>query len=439
MFINYLNKFLKPYSSFVISLSGGLDSMVLLHQLIKLKKIFRPEISLRVLHIHHNLSIQANDFVQHCIVICKKWKLNYKIIYINVPNKRNIEAIARDMRYTALLKELQAHENLVTAHNLNDKCETFFLSLKRGSGPSGLSSIQKKIVFKNGIILRPFLNFSRDQLETYAKLYKINWIEDKSNKNIYFERNFIRHKIIPLLTNRWPFFLKAISRSASLCQQQEILLNQLLSHKLSGLIQKNGSLYYIPFMKMTIIECKFLIRRWIYIKTGIIPSYNNILHIYQEIIHSKNNANPELKIKNFVIRRYRDFIWLLPYYSSLKHIILPWDNLKKPLILPQNLGIISINNEIQQTFIRQPKKHETVSIRFQANGYFLFENKSKKCKLKKIWNEKKIPPWERSRIPMLYYNDELISIINFINTKKSIIKTENLSFKIQWKKNIINS
>ena len=167
-----IEKQLKQTSAqgFLIALSGGLDSTVLLSLFAKLcQKQPHLQPSVRAIHIHHGLSQNADNWVKHCQNLCDQFQISLVIERVEVDKTNGIEAGAREARYQAIKKHLQTQEMLVTAHHLNDQTETFFLALKRGSGLQGLGAMQQQSVLFGMPILRPLLGFTRPQLEDYAK------------------------------------------------------------------------------------------------------------------------------------------------------------------------------------------------------------------------------------------------------------------------------
>lgn len=253
----------------LLSYSGGLDSTVLLDILVTLMtqhidlllqfKVKLP-ISLRAIYVHHALNDQADNWVHHCYQQCQIRNIPFSIIHINcsykMKNKKgNIEAFARNLRYQRLFDNLRSTEVLLTAHHMDDQAETVLLALKRGSGPAGLSGINKYINYDHKCrLIRPLLQCSKKQLKEYAYGKSLNWIEDSTNADERFDRNFLRLRIMPLLRNRWPCFNAVVARTAQLCANQEILLQELLSESLKKLINFDGSLCF--FSIITIFFCK---------------------------------------------------------------------------------------------------------------------------------------------------------------------------------------
>lgn len=414
--------------NFLIAYSGGLDSTVLLYQFVKFRELYN--LNLRALYIHHGYSIHADEWLIHCKKQCNDWKVSFIYEYIKIKKKNNFEANARTKRHIIFLKHLKKNEILLTGHHMDDQCETFLLALKRGSGPLGLSSMPKKrYISKYNQLVRPLLNISKIKIKKWAIKNKLFWIEDKSNLDLYFDRNYLRNKILPLFMERWPSFNKTVYRSAELCREQENIINDLLVPFLKKIIQNDDSIIIKDLEKFSTPCRNILLRKWLIIKTKIIPSRDFIQRIWKEIIKSKIDRFPQLKISNYKIRRYKKKIYLLRDTISLNNIKIPWNKPWKKLILPQNIGYIELNNKGIE--IRKPLITEKVTISFFSKTKDI--NLSNK-KMKKLWNRFSIPPWNRNKIPIIFYNKELITIIGIIVTKQGLCK-KNSGWHVLWKKN----
>ena len=218
-----LNQSHKKIKSITIALSGGIDSVVLLHLLHQLQKKHR--FKLNAMHVHHGLSQNADKWVKFCEKLCVKLSIPLDVEYIQLPHKKSlgIEGEARRLRYEKLFQTKT--DLIVLAHHEDDQAETFLLQLIRGAGVKGLSSMAHFDATKK--LWRPLLNQSKSDIEGYAKQHKLKWIEDESNQNIDFDRNFIRSKVIPILKNRFNHIIKVISRSSSHLAEAQNLLDDL--------------------------------------------------------------------------------------------------------------------------------------------------------------------------------------------------------------------
>ncbi|SVE19338.1 uncharacterized protein METZ01_LOCUS472192, partial [marine metagenome] len=194
-----------------VSLSGGVDSIVLIHAL---NKILGKDFSIRAIHINHNLYEGSQSWADFCQKTCDQIQIQIDIhsVKVNTTEGFGIEAAARKARYHKLQKSIQEGEWLMTAHHQDDQLETILLRMARGTGVEGLQGIQKQFNFGRGNILRPLLDVSKSELLGYARKKNLDWVEDTSNQETYFDRNFLRMKVIPTLKERWPAFSSSVSR-----------------------------------------------------------------------------------------------------------------------------------------------------------------------------------------------------------------------------------
>ncbi|WP_313653178.1 tRNA lysidine(34) synthetase TilS [Pantoea sp.] len=394
-------------AALVVAFSGGLDSTVLLHQLLAWQQQ-HPQSSLRALHVHHGLSPNADRWAAHCQARCAEWQLPCEVLRVSVDGRDSgIEAAARTARYEALSAALRPGEMLLTAQHLNDQCETFLLALKRGSGPAGLAAMPAVRTLGAHLLVRPLLNQSRQALEAYADRHQLRWIEDESNQDLRYDRNFLRQQLLPELHQRWPHFAEATARSAALCSEQEQLLDELLADALSGLIQPDGSLCFTPLLRMSEPRANALLRRWIAGQGGVMPSRDALKRLRQEVMASREDAQPRLRLGEAEVRRYRQQLYWLPLQDSLRDRVLAWADLSQPLTLPQHLGTLHASRAACQ--LRYPRPDEQVSVRFHAQGRVHLAGRNGGREIKKVWQALQIPPWQRERLPLIFYNQTLVS------------------------------
>ncbi|MBS0856079.1 MULTISPECIES: tRNA lysidine(34) synthetase TilS [Tatumella] len=391
------------FKDLLVAFSGGLDSAVLLHAVAGLRH--QQNIRVRAVHIHHGLSHYADDWVTHCRQFCRSLDIPLRVEYVQLDTRAlGTEASARQARYGVFSRLLNPGEALLTAHHQDDQCETLLLALKRGSGPAGLAAMPAVMPFSCGSILRPLLSCSRRQLAGYAEQHDLRWIEDDSNDDPAYDRNFLRLEILPLLTRRWPHFPSAVSRSAGLCGEQEALLDELLQDELAGLITPQQAIPVAPLTDISPLKRAAILRRWLACCGALMPSRSQLARIWQEVACSREDANPRLVISGGEIRRYAGHLWWVRCFQGQRDTRLDWPDLQVPLILPDNLGqLISAPQGIR---LRLPDRATQVSVRFSAAGRLYIVGRDRGRSLKKIWQECGVPPWLRENTPVLFYDDE---------------------------------
>ncbi len=211
-------------TSFWVAFSGGLDSQVLLHALSQVV----PRTRLRALHIDHGWHEEAKVWAKACQDYCVKQAIACEVIAVNAQPQpgESPEAAARQSRYHAFATRLPLGDGLIMAHHQDDQAETVLLQLLRGSGLKGLAAMSEVMPFAEGLLLRPFLNLTRADLLVYAQQHSLSWIEDHSNFDLRFNRNFIRHQVMPLLKQRWPALHKTLARVAAHSAEAQQLLDE---------------------------------------------------------------------------------------------------------------------------------------------------------------------------------------------------------------------
>jgi len=364
-----------------IGFSGGLDSHVLLHLTAKYR--FDIPFNLFTIHVNHNLNLAADQWQIHCEKITND--LNIKFFsekLIIVPND-DLENQLRIARYKIFKKYLQKNDILLTAHQQNDQAETILLQMLRGAGPKGLSAMPLIKSFGQGQLARPLLNCSRNDLLQYAIKNNLNWIEDDSNQDTKFSRNFLRHKIFPTLIERWPAANKTLSRVAEHCAEQEKLLAEYIEQDLNFCVgTKVKTLSVKKLMQINEIRRKAILRSWIGAQQFQMPPSKKLHEITTNILTASCDRQPYLTWDNVEIRRYRDDLYIMQKLA------------------PHDASQI-IQGEIPGKTIRFRQGGEKILLPGRAHHH---------C-LKKVFQEQGIPPWLRDRIPLIYQENELIGFV----------------------------
>lgn len=397
---------LRGHQQLLVALSGGLDSTVLLHLLCQLRN--DSGITLRALYVHHGISRYADSWLNHCQQLCAGWQVPFLSRKVQLTESgKGTEAEAREKRYQALAQAMTPGEALVTAQHQNDQCETLLLALKRGSGPAGLAAMPGILAFNHSVILRPLLGFSRQQLEAYARHHGLSWIEDDSNADDSYDRNFLRLRILPLLQARWPYFARSVARSAELCGEQESLLDEMLAEQLQTIIGPAGELTLPALKTMSEARRAALLRRWFASLGAVMPARAALQRLWHEVVMSREDATPRLRFGDHEVRRYQDALWWVPVHLSQRDTIIDWGQPFEPLTLPDGLGVLRLAS--CGVAVRRPEEGEAVSVRFQAPGNIHIVGRQHGRTLKKIWQELGVAPWQRDTTPLLFYGEQLIA------------------------------
>lgn len=236
---------LQPGDRVLIAVSGGVDSVVLLHALHALKE--ELQLSLAVAHFDHAIrpdSAQDAKFVRE---LARSLRLKFYTERTDVPayahaHKLSLEVAARHLRYQFLEKTARAHNltKIALGHTLNDQAETLVMRLLRGSGLEGLTGIPPARISGELIYIRPLIECTRDQIIAFAQTHKLRWREDPTNYDTTIFRNKIRHELLPILKEYNPNVLATLGRTARLLAQAARALERDAEQALTKLI-KNES------------------------------------------------------------------------------------------------------------------------------------------------------------------------------------------------------
>jgi len=402
---------LHPAPAYRVAYSGGLDSHVLLHALVQLREQLGVDIG--AVHVNHALQADADSWEEHCSKVCTDLEVSYESLRVDAraPRGESQEAAARDARYAALAAWLTAGEYLLTAQHQDDQAETLFLQLLRGSGVSGLAAMPLRSELGHGQLLRPLLGVTRRQLQAYAEENGLSWMEDPSNRDMAFDRNFLRARILPLLQERWPSASAVLARSAAHCAEASKLLVQLGEQDLANTrVGRKDSLSLTRLLTLPPERQRNVLRHWIEQTTGAMPSTAVLARILNDVLLSRPDAEPCVRWSEHELRRYRGDLYLLKQRPEADTSqVLQW-SLPEPLSLPGAGGVL---NATRQTGlgIRASAVESGVQVGWRRGGErCLPAGRGQHHSLKKLFQEQGIPPWERSRIPLIYIGDQLAAV-----------------------------
>lgn len=220
-----LSRHLQPGSRLRVGLSGGVDSLVLLHLLAKLAGKF--PFSLSAIHVNHGLSPHAEAWAAFCLELCERLGVACETVQVKVPRKSasGLEAAARKARYAALVRP--GADALVLAHHLDDQAETVLFQLLRGGEPRALAAMPEARRHEGMLLLRPLLGASKAELVAYARRHRLDWVEDESNLDTTLSRNALRRDILPLLERHFPDYRERLSGVATRMAEVAALLESM--------------------------------------------------------------------------------------------------------------------------------------------------------------------------------------------------------------------
>ncbi len=392
---------LEGASQVYVAYSGGLDSHVLLHSAVATL----GEERVVALHINHQLSEQAGDWAEHCAEVCGSLNVDLQVHVVDVCQQiSSTENTAREARYQVFERLLGEGDILLLAHHQDDQAETVLYRLLRNSGPRGLAGIPVTRTVGLGSLRRPLLQLPRSELASYASEHQLSWIEDPSNADLLHDRNYLRHQVTPALAQRWPDFAARIAASASLCQQADVLNNDLAEIDLNTLTEKRERLGWSidlsGFAALSILRQANVLRYWAGQHCQSPPGYHSVMAVLDSVLPAGQDRTPLVSWPGGEWRRFNGRLFLLPGgWNKQVPEACEWQS-QSPLQLADG-STLSASSTSGLGLKLLPG--EPLLIKFRRGG--------ERCRpagrvgsssLKKLLQEYQLEPWLRDRIPLIY-------------------------------------
>ena len=413
---------IKPFSNakvMWVAYSGGCDSHALLHSLSSLRSELSSEI--KAIHINHGLSPLANEWEEHCRVICEQLNIPYTAIKVDASSKKpgnnnkSPEEAARHARYSEWKKLINKDEVILLAHHQDDQAETVLLQLMRGSGVKGLAAMPAQQIFSQGLLCRPMLGFLREEIQAYASELNLNWIDDPSNFDTDFDRNFLRHEVVPLLESRWPALKKTLSRTATHTAEADRLLTELAEQDWLK-VKSNEQIKISSLIELDKKRQRNVVRYWLAsISKVTLPDTNHLQRILDEVLTAAEDAVPEVTWRGGEVRRFQGLLYAQDKNRVPDHNIeLTWKDLGKPLVISSTGLKLSASSSVGDGLSQSKLKSAEISLKFRQGGESCRpDGRGQTHQLKKLFQEWQVPPWLRASIPLIYVNGELAEVVGY--------------------------
>jgi tRNA(Ile)-lysidine synthase len=378
----------------VVALSGGLDSTALLH-LLSTQPALRAR-GLRALHVHHGLHADADRWTGHCEALCAALGVPLRVARVEVVRDAGggLEAAAREARRRAFADALGAGEVLALAHHRDDQAETFLLRALRASGVDGLAAMRPWQRFAAGWLWRPLLAVPRGELRAWADKHGLQWIEDPSNAELAHDRNYLRHRVLPLLRERWPNVDAAFARSAALAAADGALLVEGDEAALAASRGGDPATLSVPALRaLPQARRARVLRRWIE-ALGLPPlPARGVALVESDLLHAAPDGSAAFAWEDAIVRRWRDLL-----HAGHRRLPLPagwrarWDG-QVPFALPGGgeLRLEGANGFDAPLTVAARVGGERIVLRGRAHSHAL----------KHVLQDLGVPPWRRARLPLL--------------------------------------
>lgn len=390
---------------FVVGYSGGLDSHVLLHWLAQ--RQLSQQVS--AIYIDHGLQSASAAWGEHCTAVCATLGIALRMVRTDARAARgeSPEAAARRVRYAAFAAQVDVQTALLTAHHADDQAETLLLQLLRGSGVHGLAAMPSLARLGAGWLLRPFLGVPRNDLRAYAEAHGLQWIEDPSNQDSCFDRNYLRHQVLPLLQQRWPALQRTLGRSAQLCAETAACLDEIAAHDLNAAQGAQPNQLALSALRaLSAARQRNVLRYWLRQLDLPVPEARQLQQLLHDALTAAQDRNPCLRWAGAQVQRYRRSLYALPapaqHDAQFQHIWRIQDG-KWPVLKLPGIGQLRMAQGLGQGLHPAVLASGALLVRLRRGGErFRPLGRAHSQELKKLLQEAGIPPWERARLPLIY-------------------------------------
>ncbi|WP_085712850.1 MULTISPECIES: tRNA lysidine(34) synthetase TilS [unclassified Pseudomonas] len=401
---------LKPWldaAHWRIAFSGGLDSTVLLHLLATLAKSESLP-ALSAIHVHHGLQAAADAWPAHCQAVCDALGIPLQIVHVTVQKGASLERVARDARYVAFTSATRINDVLMTGQHRDDQAETLLFRLLRGAGVRGLSGMPAQRALGQGSLVRPLLDVTRAELEAYARDHDLHWVEDPSNQDRQFSRNYLRHQVMPLLTGRWPQAHASMARSAAHLREAQGLLDELAQIDLAqaslpGEFEWSGlpSLEFAAIAGLSDARQRNALSHWLEPLTRL-PDTDHWSG-WIDLRDAGHYAAPVWRLADGELHRSAGRLWWLSGHWLRTPVVSgDWRETSAALRLPDN-GRVMFSGQ---------NPAGPLQIRYRQGGEVMHLADRGHRDLKRLLNERAVPAFVRGRLPLLFRGEELLAVAN---------------------------
>jgi tRNA(Ile)-lysidine synthase len=401
---------LPAHSSILVGLSGGVDSVVLLHLLHTLAPRFGWRLS--ALHVHHGISPKAGVWADFCAELCARQQVPLHVEHVDITPLRvhGIEAAARKLRHAAFAG--QACDFVALAHHADDQAETLLLQLLRGSGVRGAAAMPM-LAARAGSpgLLRPLLHCSRQEIMAYAEQQGLQWIDDESNADDSYPRNFLRHRVLPLLEQKFPAYRDTLARSTRHFAEASELLDELAKQD-AGQALEGNTMQVAALRKLPLIRAKNLLRYFLHVQGAPLPRSAQLEEMLRQLCDARQDAAVSVRYGDHHVRRFRDRVYVLPFATKYDHgLVLPWQG-EATLDWPPLAARLRFSRSTGVGISLQKLQRAPLTLRLRSGSETLRPHPAAARRtLRNLLQQYHIPPWQRERLPLFFCGEELVCVV----------------------------
>lgn len=412
-----------------------MDSVVLSHLLQSIAPRFQWRLS--ALHVHHGISLNADAWAESCTKLCAEYAIPLHVERVDITSLRDtygVEAAARKLRHKAFLNQIC--DFVALAHHADDQAETLLLQLLRGAGVKGVSAmpVLKPANHHMHATVRPLLEISREQLYAYATENSLSWVEDESNADVCYPRNFLRHRILPELESCFPRYKETLARSAHHFAEASQLMDELAQLDASQAF--DGTTLGVDSLRaLSHARAKNLLRYFLHVRGAVMPQSVQLEDMLGQLCEAREDAAVCVAFGDWEVRRYQDRVHVIPALGDFDSaVIASWSG-EAELPWPALGGCIAFRDASGEGISLDRLRGGQVTLRLRSGGELMrLHRNGPNRSLKNILQEKFVAPWQRERLPLLYRGDELVAVIGIATHAEYQAQEGEKSLLVSWEK-----
>ena len=425
----------KKYKNIIVGFSGGIDSTVLLYGVCLLARKGLLRSNIKAIHVNHGLNDSCEEWEAFCRRICSAYNVDLQVKNLEGLSKGcdlYSEGFLRTERYREFESALDPDSVLLLAHHQDDQIETLLLRLNRGAGMRGLSGIPERRSLGEGLIYRPLLNFDRNSISEFAKKEGLQWIEDSSNAETCIDRNFLRSEVLPKIESRWPNYRESWYKSLTLINEACLAEEKQAQQDIVCLTHRSPeSIDLTELVRLSPERQRGVLKYWCLANKNVELGWNKLHQIVSEFLPAAIETSTNFQIGGYKLSSFRGTLHIVPT-EELELLGCTWNLKESDEVALKNNGVLKVK-EVGNGGISL-KPNCLLDIKYRKGGEVLKTAEGRSKTLKKILQEAGVQPWERARIPLVYQQEELISVVGICVCQKAQAGHGQKGYSITWLK-----
>lgn len=396
-------------ATLVVGLSGGIDSVVLLHVLVRCLRIAPARIS--AIHVNHQISPHAGRWAAFCRRLCRDLGVKLRVVKVDVPRGNSTEAAARTARYAVFATSKAGV--LMLAHNRDDQAETVLLQLLRGAGPRGLAAMPVLHAAATDMlpVLRPLLGVPRKTIAAHAQHYRLQWVEDDSNLDPAYLRNFLRHQVMPVIERKVPGAGATLARAARHQAEASDLLDVLAAQDLGAAGNIRMCLPLKLLRPLVPHRARNALRYFLRCNDVMMPDADRLEELLRQALTARADARVRVELDGVGLRRFQDALYIVRSLPRLAATFEQAWNGCGVLALPQLGGSLRLVRSKGEGIAADALRSALLVVRARRGGEVLRPAPGGRQRtVRNLLQEAAMPPWQRERLPFLYVDGVLAAV-----------------------------